>query len=234
MAAPRPFPFSQEVLRLTYRYDAETGAFSFFNGTPVSIKFSSGAHCQVYVSEDVGHVSLGRLLWKYVHGTEPEVVAVIGDPMDWRISNFQAMTRSERSAMTRRDQLAGVPRKNRPHSEPRGCRGTSAHPGVSWVSLQKRWTAHVRVNGKRKNLGFWLREEDAAAAVRAHKAGTQAPVAPEPRGMSRLGKGTGVTFHSKEKKWIARAPRNKHLGRFATKEEAIAARKKWEEENGAA
>ena len=41
----------------------------------------------------------------------------------------------------------------------------SSFTGVRWRAKRKRWEAHLRVGGKKKSLGFYKNEEDAARAV---------------------------------------------------------------------
>lgn len=233
----KPLPYSQAVLRLTYRYDPDTGSFTWFDGRPVNVVFRRAYAC-VTISRDAGDVSLARLLWSYVHGEEPEVVTFIGDPLDWRMSNIKAMTRRDFARWINQRRRAGV-KKPSVSNAARGTRGSSATPGVSWSATKQRWVARVQAGGGRKLLGYWDREEDAVAAVEAHGRGVAPPVPPPGRGGATRGKGVsgaaGVSFDKGA--WKACGRRNGkrlHLGRFKTKEEAIAARKKWEEENGAA
>lgn len=50
-------------------------------------------------------------------------------------------------------------RSNRP-----GKKGSSKYKGVAWVERDKRWLAHIRIDYKKKNLGYYVVEEDAARA----------------------------------------------------------------------
>lgn len=44
--------------------------------------------------------------------------------------------------------------------------GSSAYPGVSWHKRDKRWQAHIRIDGKFTHLGTYLLEVDAFNAYR--------------------------------------------------------------------
>lgn len=48
---------------------------------------------------------------------------------------------------------------------------TSGYKGVSWSKKNKKWTGHICVNGRRKNLGYFHTKEEAARAynVVAHE-----------------------------------------------------------------
>jgi len=46
----------------------------------------------------------------------------------------------------------------------RAGKTTSRHAGVVWHSRDRVWTAHIRIQGKVYNLGYYSSEEDAAAA----------------------------------------------------------------------
>lgn len=41
---------------------------------------------------------------------------------------------------------------------------TSKHKGVSWYRSRKKWLAKIQINGKRKHLGYFKKEKDAAKA----------------------------------------------------------------------
>jgi hypothetical protein len=65
----------------------------------------------------------------------------------------------------RRSNLRSIPKAgNRQNVSARG--GSSPFRGVSWNKRLRKWTAHVRVNGKRINLGCFIDEAAAAEAAR--------------------------------------------------------------------
>ena len=41
---------------------------------------------------------------------------------------------------------------------------TSGYKGVSWYRRIKKWQAHIQMNGKRKHLGYFTEEKEAALA----------------------------------------------------------------------
>ena len=43
---------------------------------------------------------------------------------------------------------------------------SSQHRGVSWIKSTGKWKAQIQINGKRRNLGSFANEEDAAQAYR--------------------------------------------------------------------
>lgn len=69
--------------------------------------------------------------------------------LDNRRSNLRVCTFSENQANS------GLRRDN-----------TSGHRGVSWVKAKKRWRALIRINGKKKHLGYFLEKTQAVAAYR--------------------------------------------------------------------
>lgn len=69
--------------------------------------------------------------------------------------------------------------KKQPRPGYRGRTKTSQFYGVSWSSSSKRWVAGLRVNGKRKCLGEFKLEADAARAVAEFRAGLAEPTGDE-------------------------------------------------------
>ena len=43
-------------------------------------------------------------------------------------------------------------------------KGSSKYTGVCWYESRKKWIAGIRVNGKKKHLGYFTNEEEAAEA----------------------------------------------------------------------
>jgi hypothetical protein len=130
------------------------------------------------IVDDVDYLELSRHTWtlleghngkKYAlhkHGREilymHRIVAgtpkgyetdhVNGDGLDNRRCNLRHATASENRANM------GKP------ARPEGAIHTSKFKGVTWDKSRGKWQAKIQVNGTHKNLGRFLREEDAAHA----------------------------------------------------------------------
>lgn len=76
-----------------------------------------------------------------------------GNGLDNRRSNLRVCTHAENSRNIH------------------NIRGKSKYDGVSWHSASSKWRARINVSGKRVSLGYFLAEEDAAAAIRKYKGG---------------------------------------------------------------
>lgn len=106
-------------------------------------------------------------------------------------------------------------------------RHPSGHKGVIWNANRARWAAY---DGSHKYIGLYETVELAAEARARFLADpasftkpSEIPRTPGPSGH------TGVTWDKNNEKWIAFAPKTgggsaKHLGRYKTIEEAVAAR----------
>ena len=62
--------------------------------------------------------------------------------------------------------LRSVTRRQNGQNRINGKEKTSKHPGVSWDKLRKKWTAGLRINGRKKSLGRFINEHDAFHAYR--------------------------------------------------------------------
>lgn len=69
------------------------------------------------------------------------------DKLDNRRANLRTTTRSGNEA-------------NKPKKA--GC--SSKYKGVCWFKLRRKWKAEIKINGKKKHIGLFLSEEDAAKA----------------------------------------------------------------------
>ena len=72
---------------------------------------------------------------------------VSGDHLDNRRHNLRVCVQAQNNCNLRR------PTTN-----------TSGFKGVSWFARDSRWVAHIRINGRSTNLGYFDRAEDAAKA----------------------------------------------------------------------
>jgi hypothetical protein len=90
-----------------------------------------------------------RLAWLYVHGVWPaeQLDHIDGDGANNRIANLRQATNSEnnRNRKVRYDSASG-------------CKGVNFHKG------NRKWRAHIRLNGRQKHLGYFSSAEEAYAA----------------------------------------------------------------------
>lgn len=92
-----------------------------------------------------------RLIFLYHHGYLPEFLDHIdGNPLNNDISNLREVTLQE-NQMNRK--------KNKSMN---GKPTSSKFKGVSWDKLNKKWQAYIYIDGKQKNLGFFIFEIEAA------------------------------------------------------------------------
>ena len=156
---------SQEYLRQCFEYDAESGTLkwkerprSHFSSTQYGRR-SQVLWNQRYAGKVVGSLtqhghlrtSVGkrciyvhRIIWKIVHGTEPEVVDhVNGDGADNRLNNLRACTQAVNARNASRGKITGVYK----HSKADG------------------YYAQVSIKGRVKSKLFRTREEAIAWRV---------------------------------------------------------------------
>ena len=91
---------------------------------------------------------LHRFIMGLSHGDPTQVDHINGNGLDCRKSNMRLVTNSQ-NAMNRtkiREQT------------------NSRHKGVTWHSGNKRWLARITLNGKRRTLGYFADELQAALA----------------------------------------------------------------------
>ena len=107
---------------------------------------------------------------------------------------------------------------------------TSGHTGVSWD--KGKWVAKTSINKKRSVIGRFDTREEASEVYQTFISGTleqQEAIKCSYKTSNR--KLIGVHWNKKNQRWFAQGCKNKkrtHLGSFADKEDAIAARKNWE------
>ncbi|KAK9810401.1 hypothetical protein WJX72_010170 [[Myrmecia] bisecta] len=104
----------------------------------------------------------------------------------------------------------------------------SKHPGVSWHRQKQQWRAQLKHGKQTHTVGYYETEEEAAQAHDQAKAEAKASGAPpidEARASSTDKGPVGASYSKVKNKWraqIMRNNRNRHLGYFETKEEALA------------
>ena len=90
-----------------------------------------------------------RVIWALCHGEQPsdQIDHINGIRTDNRIENLRVVSRQEnmRNTALLRNNTSGV------------C-------GVSWNKARGKWLAHIKIDGRLKNIGLFDRLEDAAVA----------------------------------------------------------------------
>lgn len=162
---------SAEVLRQLLRYDPETGKL-FWRNRPSSLVASgrgrtSQAAANTWNAAYAGKEALcclcnygylrGAVLnktvrahivvWAMAHGAWPtgDIDHIDGNRQNNRVENLREASRSQNNG-NQRLRLGG----------------TSRYKGVCWHG--KKWTAGIALDGRRKHLGLFANEEDAARA----------------------------------------------------------------------
>lgn len=99
----------------------------------------------------VGGVKAHRVIWKMMTGEDVEMIDHInGNRSDNRWCNLRA---SDPVANARN---LGISKNN-----------TSGYNGVYWYPNYRKWMVSIRVDGKRKTLGYFAKKKDAISARRS-------------------------------------------------------------------
>lgn len=115
--------------------------------------------------------------------------------------------------------------------------GANRFKGISYCKEKRKWTSEIRIDGKRKYLGTFETDIEAAQAyniiAKMESHIFLLNIVPDPsneftarviktyREKKHIKKNTlvGVFFHKKNKRWIAKC-RNKYIGSFSSEKEA--------------
>jgi hypothetical protein len=168
--AKKPMPAQEELNRLL-RYDRETGLL-YWKERPLSDFTNTSTHSQKHVcrywnSRYAGkeaftwHISgyrygtlykmklaAHRVIWKMVHGYEPdEIDHINGVRDDNRLCNLRAVDRANNA------KNVAMPSTN-----------TSGCVGVVWSKQIRRWLARIKVSGVHRHIGCFVNFDDAVAA----------------------------------------------------------------------
>ncbi len=145
---------TQQRLLSLLNYNPATGVFTWREDRTPSVRAGAVAGSQLstgYIQIKVDERLYGahRLAWFYIHGRWPTPCVDHRNMTKWdnRIENLREATRGQNN-MNRR-----VPANNQ-----------SGFTGVGWNNHSKKWCARINIDGKRRNVGFFVRIEDAIAA----------------------------------------------------------------------
>lgn len=145
-----------DFLRQVLEYNPDTGVFirkyrpdkSKAYNAQWAGKIAGSVNGDGYVCINIDRVSYlaSRLAFLYVNGHWPngEVDHDNHDKTDNRISNLRDSTHSQNQ-----------------HNRSAYSNNTSGYKGVSYKKANKKWFAHIRVNGKRIHLGYFFTPKDA-------------------------------------------------------------------------
>lgn len=151
-------PSKEEICGLL-DYNPETGLLHWKQRADVPKEWNSRfAGKQAFTSDDGSGYRVGainnkntrahRVIWKMVHGTEPEQIDHInGNRADNRIANLRAVV----NAHNGRNQKLRIS-------------NSSGIMGVSFCKRAGKWRARITVNGKDKHLGIFKSYSEAVSA----------------------------------------------------------------------
>lgn len=141
------------TLRDLLHYDPETGVFTWKvnrKGKAMTGAVAGNTTGRYRKIQVCGRAYLAhRLAYFYMTGRWPEseIDHKDGDRLNNRWSNLRVATRTQNAQNCRKQT---------------GC--SSSYKGVYLNSARKDWHAQIRIDGKRKHLGYFRTEEDAYAA----------------------------------------------------------------------
>ena len=142
---------SQSYLQKIFRYDPESGVLLRQNSQRDAGTLRRDGYWQVSV--DGATYLKHRLIWVLMNGHIQDgfqVDHVNRNPSDNRLANLRA-----------------VPVSLNQFNCKLQSNNTSGHCGVSWHKMRKKWLAHIRVDGKRQQLGYFSKKSDAVQARKA-------------------------------------------------------------------
>lgn len=134
-------------------YDPSTGFFCWIAKSSPShnnLKLGAaittvGADGYIKIVIDGESYKAHRLAWMFVHGSFPSKIIdhINRDKTDNRISNLREVSHVGNSLNTNRVVNA---------------------KGYYWCNTYKKWRSQISLDGKRKNLGYFINEQDAKRA----------------------------------------------------------------------
>jgi hypothetical protein len=148
---------TQERLKQLFLYDPETGivtnrvrrSSNSPSGAIVGTPYRGGMGLVTSVDDKLHYVH--RLIWILSTGEWPhQVDHRDGNPLNNRWSNLRECTQSQNLMNARK------------HRRKNPC--SSKYKGVWFMKSTKKWIAEIHVNGKKRHLGCFLSEDEAAIA----------------------------------------------------------------------
>ena len=144
-----------EELRRILSYDPETGVFRWRVKTCLKVRVGNVAGSL----NDSGYILIRcgkryrahRLAWLYVYGNWPDKLIdhINGDRKDNRITNLRVVSDTENAI-----------------NKCRQSNNTSGYTGVHWDRRRKKWSAHIKINKKKKTIGRFDSLQEAIDARR--------------------------------------------------------------------
>ena len=149
---------TQESLKELLHYNPETGVFTWIKKPNRKVLIGSIAGSILKTGRDIGRTNIclnritfgaHRLAWLYMTGEWPTKVIdhINGNPQDNRFANLRSVSCRENSQNLRKQPAGGAS----------GLLGAAKGSGGKWV-------AAIKINGKKKYLGRFLKPEDAHQA----------------------------------------------------------------------
>lgn len=151
---------TQERLKELLDYDPETGVFTWkvYRGGRTKKGEKAGnvnGEGYTHIKVDGKQYKAHRLAWLYMYGTFPnkDIDHINRNKIDNSIYNLREVSNQQNSWNQK------VAKNN-----------TSGFTGVTWYKRVGKWGAYIKVDYKRKHLGFFAAPEQAHAAYLAAKA----------------------------------------------------------------
>lgn len=147
---------TQDKLKSLLAYDPVTGVFTWLKGKRAGHTTGTlGQQGYVKITVLGKMCAAHRLAWLYVYGYWPtlQIDHINQIRSDNRIDNLRLVTCAQNHQNRRRN-----------------TRSASGFLGVTWHKRDKRWQAHIEVNGTAKHLGLFV---CLANALRARKQAEQ-------------------------------------------------------------
>lgn len=145
-----------DFLKTNLTYDAETGDLFWVKpngnsrkvGTPIGTTNNRGYKVIGFTYEGKSkNLYCHRLAWFLHYNIWPDgnLDHVNGEKRDNRISNLRQVTQLQNCHNSKKSKLC-----------------SSVYKGVSWSKVVGGWHSYITLQGKRKHLGYFSNEEDAA------------------------------------------------------------------------